>query len=62
MFGEFVSTGWREHQDGTVDEFGIGVDMPDDPDELLSPQQARQLAADLLAAAEWQEAHPPPTS
>lgn len=55
-FGEYVSTGSREFRDAVgVQEFDVCVDPRVEP-EVETAEQARELAADLIAGAEWVEA------
>ena len=56
-FGKFVGVGSIEYDDRTVDGFGIDVGPEIAEGEILTAPQARRLAGDLVAAAEWLEAH-----
>lgn len=59
-FGPEVSIGSMEYDDGTVEDFGVYISLPEET--VVRPAaQARELAILLAAAAEWLEAQKPTT-
>jgi hypothetical protein len=59
IFGRWVSICSIEFDDRTVDGFGIDLDDFEaiEGEPPFTVEQARQYAADLLAAVEWLEAY-----